>query len=86
MRCYLDSLYNDFTIFPLRRKDVIESIRAEYPVKGMRLVIFVRHLSKIGKYFAKKVSFYYFTGITEPAVVVILDLKVKSLSIFLNKQ
>lgn len=64
----------DFTLYTLRRKELVERIKTNNPsAKGVVLLIAGFEHEKYR--FLQESSFFYFTGLQEPAAVAIIDLE-----------
>lgn len=68
---------HDFSVNVLRRRDLITAIKQEYPNKDGIIVLFAG-LESDSKSFKQESSFFYYTGITEPGLVLVIDLQGKS--------
>lgn len=64
---------NNFSIYIERRKKLIEKIKHKYPNKTGIIVLFAGFESEKYK-FRQDSSVYYFTGLEEPAMVLLLNL------------
>lgn len=63
----------DYGVFTLRVKDLVARIQEAYPDKQGKLVLFAGFETE-GRRFFQESSFYYYTGLQEPAVVLTIDL------------
>jgi Xaa-Pro aminopeptidase len=68
---------HDFSINALRRRDLVNGIREEYRDKTGIIVIFAGFEGEC-RAFRQESSFYYLTGISEPGIVLVIDLNGKS--------
>lgn len=68
---------HDFSVNILRRRDLITAIKQENSGKDGVVVLFAGFESD-GKAFKQESSFYYYTGITEPGLALMVDLNGKS--------
>lgn len=67
----------DYSVYSLRRNDLIQAIKKEHQVESGVVVLFAGFEHEC-RTFEQERTFYYFTGITEPGVVLVLDLKGRS--------
>jgi Xaa-Pro aminopeptidase len=63
---------HDFSVNVLRRRDLITTIKDQHPNKDGVVVLFADFESS-SKAFKQESSFYYYTGISEPGLVIIAD-------------
>ena len=70
--------YCNFTPHIERRKKLLETIKHEYPDITSGVVTLFADFESERSAFRQDSSFYYFTGITEPGVVLLLDLEGKA--------
>lgn len=68
---------HDFSVNVLRRRDLIAEIKQEHAGKDGVLVFFASFESD-GRAFKQESSFFYYTGLTEPGLVLVVDLQGKS--------
>lgn len=68
-----DSQTKDFFIFSLRRKELIRQVKKQFPNKLGKIILFGSFETE-RTVFRQESSFYYFTGIQEPGVVLVLDI------------
>jgi Xaa-Pro aminopeptidase len=68
---------HDFSVYALRRKDLVTAIAHRYPNNNGVIAFFGGFESK-KTVFRQESSFYYLTGIREPGVVMVLDLNGKA--------
>lgn len=68
------SFEKDFSLYALRRKELVRLLKEKYPaVKKGKVVLFAGFETE--RYaFRQESNFYYFTGIVEPGVVLTIDL------------
>lgn len=64
---------HDYNIFKLRVQDLVSNIKELHPEKKGMIVLFAGFEDDCYR-FAQESTFYYFTGIEEPAVVLTVDL------------
>lgn len=64
---------HDYGVFILRVKDLLARLKKAYPDKEGKIVFFAG-LETEEKRFLQESSFYYFTGLQEPALVLTVDL------------
>lgn len=62
----------DYSVFALRRKDLLQAVRETYPEQSGLIVLFAGFEQERIP-FRQESSFYYFTGIREPGVVVTIN-------------
>jgi len=68
----------DFSLYALRRKKLIEAVKQKYPNASGAIVLFAGfETERIA--FRQESSFYYFSGIHEPGIALVLDLNGKVL-------
>lgn len=72
-----NSKKHDFSVNVLRRRDLISAIKQEHAGKD-GVVLFFAGFESDGKAFKQESSFFYYTGITEPGLVLAVDLQGKS--------
>ncbi len=65
---------DDYSIYMSRRKDLIEKVKQNNQTKNGLIVLFAGFEHEC-RSFHQENTFYYFTGITEPGVVLTLDLQ-----------
>lgn len=68
---------HDFSVNVLRRRDLITAIKQEHVGKDGVVVLFAGFEAD-GSAFKQESSFFYYTGITEPGLVLLVDLQGKS--------
>lgn len=66
----------DFSIHTERRKKLVEEVRKKFPQRGS--IILFAGFERECTNFRQESSFYYFSGITEPGLVMALDAEGKS--------
>jgi Xaa-Pro aminopeptidase len=64
----------DFSVPLLRRKELLSAIKTQYPHVKKGAVLLLAGFEQERVVFRQESSFYYFTGITEPSVAVLMDL------------
>lgn len=64
---------HDRTIFKLRIKDLVANIKEVYPKKKGKIIFFADFETDNMRFFQES-TFYYFTGLQEPGVVLTIDL------------
>ena len=69
---------HDFSLNVLRRKDLVNAIKQAHPERVGKIVLFAG-FEQGPLSFRQESSFYYFTGITEPGVVVVVDLETNAI-------
>ena len=62
------------SLYERRTKDLLEIIKKQYPQAHQGCIMFVASFENSRTTFRQDSSFYYFTGITEPGVVYMLDV------------
>ncbi len=67
-------MQKDFTLFKARRKALQEAIKAQYPNKKGIILLFAGFESSERYRFRQESSFYYYTGLEEPGVVLMIDM------------
>lgn len=67
----------DYSVYKLRRKDLLQRVKEIYPEQSGLIVLFAG-FEQDRVPFRQESSFYYFTGIQEPGVVVTIDSDGKS--------
>lgn len=63
--------------YQLRRKDLVARIRETYPNQNGLVVLFAGFETEIHR-FLQESSFYYFTGLNDPALVLTIDMQGKT--------
>jgi len=63
----------DFSLFALRRKELVKQVKEQFKNLQGKIVLFAGFEKECAA-FRQESSFYYFTGIEEPGVVLVLDL------------
>lgn len=66
------------SMYPLRRKELIEAIRLEFPEQHNGKVILFAAFEQCNERFRQDKTFYYYTGINEPGTVLVIDMAGKS--------
>jgi Xaa-Pro aminopeptidase len=69
---------NQAPICPLRRKELIEAIRLQFPLISDGIVVLFAAFEQGSERFRQDKAFYYYTDIVEPGTVLVLDLAGKS--------
>lgn len=69
---------DDASVHLLRRKELIESIRLSYPQISEGVVVLLAAFEQGAERFRQDKTFFYYTGITEPGTVLVIDLTGKS--------
>lgn len=70
-------MQNQFDIFKNRRQNLVATIKKEFPSKKGTILLFASFESERYK-FKQESSFYYLTGLTDPAAVIAIDLDGKT--------
>src|SRR5579863_9127683 len=65
-------------VHPLRRKELIESIKMQFPQLSDGVVILFAAFEQGPERFRQDKTFYYYTGVTEPGTALVIDLNGKS--------
>lgn len=68
----------DFSLYATRRKRLLAQIKKTYPSHTSGLIMLAAGFECDRAAFWQESSFYYYTGITEPGVVLLIDLSGKS--------
>ncbi len=68
-----DKISQDFSLYATRRKELLEKIREQYSEQS-GVVMLIADFENDRAQFWQESSFYYYTGITEPGAVLMLDL------------
>ena len=66
---------DDYSIYTLRRKDLIEEVKQKHAQTENGVIVLFAGFEHDCRSFHQENTFYYFTGITEPGVVLTLDLQ-----------
>ena len=66
---------DDFSVYPLRRRDLVNAIKQEYPECKTGIVVLFAAFENDEQRFRQESSFFYLTGLTDPSTVVIMDLE-----------
>jgi Xaa-Pro aminopeptidase len=74
----LASRADDGSVYALRRKELIESIKTELSQHSNGIVVLFAAFESGSERFKQDKTFYYYTGINEPGAVLIIDLSGKS--------
>jgi Xaa-Pro aminopeptidase len=69
-----ESAAKDTSVYALRKKDLINGIMDEYPDVEHGLILLIGGFEKECLIFRQEPSFYYLTGIEEPAVMLTMEL------------
>lgn len=69
-------MQNQFDIFKIRRQTLINSVKKSFPQKKGVILLFAAYEQEVK--FKQESSFYYLTGLTDPAAVVAIDLDGKT--------
>jgi Xaa-Pro aminopeptidase len=64
-------------MYPLRRKELIEAIKSEFPHHAGAVILYAA-FEHGSERFKQDKTFYYYTGITEPGTVLVIDMHGKS--------
>lgn len=67
-----------FSLYALRRKDLISQIKQSHPELINGLVVLFAGFERDSTIFRQESSFYYYTGIREPGVCLVMDLEGKA--------
>lgn len=68
----------DYTLYSLRRKDLVELIKQEYPDVTTGLIVLFAGFEQERTKFRQESSFYYLTGIEEAGIALAIDLQGKT--------
>jgi len=68
----------DFSLYATRRKELLDYIKQEHPELNNGQVMLIADFENDRVKFWQESSFYYYTGITEPGAVLMLELSGKS--------
>ena len=68
----------DFSLYATRRKELLEQIKDEHAELDNGVVMLIADFENDRAQFWQESSFYYYTGITEPGAVLMVDLSGKS--------
>ena len=68
----------DFSLYATRRKELLETIKDEHPTLKKGVVMLIAGFENDRVKFWQESSFYYYTGVTEPGAVLMIDLVGKS--------
>jgi Xaa-Pro aminopeptidase len=66
------------SVYSLRRKELIESIKSEFPHKEKSVVILFAAFEQSIERFRQDKTFYYYTGVNEPGTALVIDMTGKS--------
>ncbi len=70
-----DVLQHDFSIYKTRRKELVQTIKEAHPQVQDGVIMLIAGFENDRVAFWQESSFYYYTGITEPGAVVMIDLQ-----------
>ncbi|MGE0207043.1 MAG: aminopeptidase P N-terminal domain-containing protein [Candidatus Babeliales bacterium] len=70
------------SMFQDRRNLLIQRIKEKYPDKTAGIVLLLGNFEREGAVFKQDPSFYYLTGIQEPACALVIDLATESVTLF----
>lgn len=73
----------DMSMFMARRHTLCQKIKAAYPEQSNGLLVLFADFEKERMRFRQESSFYYLTGITEPAVAIIIDLATEQTTLYI---
>jgi Xaa-Pro aminopeptidase len=68
----------DFSLPALRRKDLLQLIKSKYPQIKDGLIVFIAGFENERIAFRQESSFFYFTGIQDPGVILTMDFQGKT--------
>jgi len=68
----------DFSLYATRRKELLEYIKEEHAELNNGVIMFTAGFENDRAKFWQESSFYYYTGVTEPGAVLMIDLTGKS--------
>ncbi len=66
------------SLYPSRRKELVEFITSEFPDKKNGIVVLFAAFEQGNERFRQDKTFYYYTGINEPGTVLVIDMTGKS--------
>ncbi len=66
------------SVYSLRRKELIESIKSEFPHKEKSVVVLFAAFEQSIERFRQDKTFYYYTGVNEPGAALVIDMTGKS--------
>lgn len=66
------------SVYALRRKDLIESIKTEFPQIHEGVVVLFGAFEQGSERFKQDKTFFYYTGVNEPGTALVIDLSGKS--------
>jgi Xaa-Pro aminopeptidase len=66
------------SVYVLRRKELIEAIKAQFPAITTGVVVLFAAFEQGSERFRQDKTFYYYTGVNEPGTALVIDLKGKS--------
>ncbi len=71
----------DFSLFALRRKELIKRVKEQFKNAQGKIVLFAGFEKECAA-FRQESSFYYFTGIEEPGVALVIDLESEKIALY----
>ena len=69
---------DETSVHQLRRKELVESIKLTYPQISQGIVVLFAAFEQGSERFRQDKTFFYYTGVTEPGTVLVIDLSEKS--------
>lgn len=69
---------DELSVYSSRRKELIESIKIEFPERAQGLVVLFGAFEEGAERFRQDKTFFYYTGVNEPATALVIDLSGKS--------
>lgn len=66
------------SVYALRRKELIETIKSELPDKKNGIVVLFAAFEQSSERFRQDKTFYYYTGVNEPGTALVIDMTGKS--------
>lgn len=66
------------SVYSLRRKELIESIKSEFSHKEKSAVVLFAAFEQSSERFRQDKTFYYYTGVNEPGAALVIDMAGKS--------
>ena len=69
---------DEASVHPLRRKELVEAIKLEFPQTSQGIVVLFAAFEQGSERFRQDKTFYYYTGINEPGTALVIDLSGKS--------
>src|SRR5438309_6599493 len=69
---------SETSVHPLRRKELIESIKLAFPQHSDGMVVLLGGFEQAAERFRQDKTFYYYTDVTEPGTALVIDFTGKS--------